>query len=86
MDIQHDKVNHRVYTVVEGLTAYVEYVTDNETFDIIHTIVPPALEGRGIASALVGYAHDFALGAHLKLSATCSYAQAWLKRHPDYQQ
>ena len=47
---------------------------------------PPALEGRGIASALTEAAYDYAKANHLKPEGTCSYAAVWLKRHPEYLQ
>ena len=52
--------------------------------DILHTVVPPPVEGRGIASALVRHAFDYALRQGLKPEATCSYARTWLARHPEY--
>lgn len=71
---------------LEGETAFVEYRLMNGRLDIIHTIVPPPLEGRGIAAALVKYAYDYAMDMGLKPLATCSYAVAWLQRHPAYTQ
>ena len=50
-----------------------------------YTIVPSEIGGRGIASALVKAAYDFALENALKPIATCSYAVVWLQRHPEYQ-
>lgn len=67
----------------DGLAEY--KLTDN-SLDIIHTFVPPALEGRGIASALTEAAYDYAKANHLKPEGTCSYAAVWLKRHPEYLQ
>ena len=40
---------------------------------------------RGIASALVKAAYDYARCKCLKPVATCSYAVIWLQRHPEYQ-
>lgn len=82
--IIHDLEKKRFVTVVEGVTAYVEYQLHENKLDIIHTIVPPAIEGRGIASALVKYAYDYALEKGMQPLATCSYAVIWLHRHPDY--
>ena len=47
-------------------------------------LVPEELGGRGIASALVKAAYDYALENGYKPVATCSYAVVWLKRHPEY--
>lgn len=85
MDISHDIFHHRLFTVINGVTAYVEYgITPAGELNILHTIVPPPLEGQGIASRLVQATYDYARSENLTPVATCSYAQVWLRRHPDY--
>lgn len=71
-------------TEVDGRTAFVEYRLLGDSLDIIHTIVPPPIEGRGIAAALVKATYDFALQNRLRPKATCSYAVKWLERHPEF--
>ncbi len=83
--IIHDKDKHTVKTEIDGYTAYVKYRINGTKLDIIHTLVPPPLEGKGIASALVKYAYDYALENGLTPYATCSYAVTWLLRHPEYE-
>ena len=78
--IAHRPETCRFETLVDGFTAYVEYRREDNVLDVIHTIVPPALEGRGIASRFVGAAYDYAREEGLTFKATCSYAIAWLQR------
>ena len=61
LSIIHRPETNRFETVVDGVTAYVEYRKEDDSIDILHTIVPPAIEGRGIASRLVGAAYDLSL-------------------------
>ncbi len=84
MDIVHYPERNHFETVVDGTTAYVAYLADETHLDIRHTIVPEAIGGRGIASALVRTAYDYARSHGLKPVATCSYAAVWLQRHPEY--
>ena len=81
--IQHQPEQKLFKTEVEGRTAFVQYRLLNGGLDIIHTIVPRPLEGQGIAAALVKAAYDYAVANGLKPKATCSYAVAWLQRHPE---
>lgn len=74
-----------MWTVKEGHKAYVEYELNNGMLNVLHTVVPEPLEGQGIASQLVKYVYDYALEHGLKPAATCTYAIAWLQRHPQYE-
>ena len=82
-EIEHQTEQKLFKTEVEGRTAFVQYRLLNGGLDIIHTIVPRPLEGQGIAAALVKAAYDYAVANGLKPKATCSYAVAWLQRHPE---
>lgn len=83
-DVVHDPQRNRFEVKEDGLTAYVEYEQTEDSLDILHTIVPGQLEGQGIASAMVRAAYDYARTHGLKPLATCSYAVAWLQKHPEY--
>ena len=85
MDIRHLEDQHRFVVEVDGYTAHVDYQTMDGGLDIRHTIVPEEIGGRGIASALVRTAYDYARTTGLKPVATCSYAVKWLEKHPEYQ-
>lgn len=85
MIITHHPDRSSFETLQDGLTAYVKYESFNGGIDITHTFVPKSLEGRGIAGALVKCAYDFARENDLRVKNTCSYAVAWLIRHPEYE-
>ena len=84
-EIIHQPDQRMFTTEVEGRTAFVQYRLLNGHLDIVHTIVPRPLEGKGIAAALVSAAYDYALKNGLKPKATCSYAVKWMQRHPEIQ-
>ena len=52
-------------------------------FVIVHTDVPPELEGRGLGGALVRAAVDRATDEDLMVVPLCPFARLWLERHPD---
>lgn len=84
MEIKHLKELNRFTVEVDGYTARVDYKLADGGLDIRHTIVPDEIGGRGIASALVRAAYDYARAEGLKPIATCSYAVIWIQRHPEY--
>jgi N-acetylglutamate synthase-like GNAT family acetyltransferase len=51
--------------------------------NIVHTGVPPAIAGRGIAADLMRAALAAAAEAKWQVNPVCSYAAAYLRRHPD---
>jgi len=82
--ITHLPDKQKFETTVDGYVAYVVYQIVDDSLDIVHTIVPRPIEGRGIAAALVKEAYTFALEKGLKLRGSCSYAKMWLIRHPEF--
>lgn len=84
LPVGHDRRSRRFTITVDGVQAHLEYVLGETTMTIVHTIVPPAIGGRGIAGALVGAAVEFARDNGWKVVPACSYAHAWMQRHPQY--
>ena len=83
-DIAHDPASQRFTTEVDGQAAYLEYERAGEVMVITHTIVPPAIGGRGIAGDLVRTALELARTEGLKVDPRCSYADGWMRKHPEY--
>jgi predicted GNAT family acetyltransferase len=83
--IEHVPGQQRFNTVVDGVAAHLEYQRSDGVMTITHTIVPPAIGGRGIAGSLVKAALDHARAEGLKVDPRCSYSGAWMHRHPEYQ-
>lgn len=83
-EVGHDEAAKRFVCKVDGESGYVEYERRDKTLVLTHTVVPKAIGGRGIAGELVQAAMDHARAEELKVDPVCSYAEAWLRRHPDY--
>lgn len=80
----HKPERNRFEIHEDGAVGYAEYCICNGCFDIQHTLVPPALENRGIGSALMKAAYDWAREQDLAPEGSCSFAGVWLRRHPSY--
>lgn len=83
--IRHHADVGRFETTVEGLRCEVDYQLDGDLMRITHTGVPTALEGRGIAAALVVHALSWARAQGRRVQPLCSYVQAYVRRHPEWQ-
>ena len=69
---------------IEGHTAVIEYERDGDLIIYLHTLVPPELEGRGIASQMAQFALNDARARQLKVAPLCSFMASYIKRHQDY--
>ena len=78
--IKHDEALCRFEIEVDGYTAYVKYRIVDHALDIVSTVVPREIGGRGIAGKLVEEAYRYAVACGYERKATCSYAEAWLER------
>jgi hypothetical protein len=83
--VQDNPQEHRYEVTLEGNTAFIEYRRSGHSIILIHTEVPAALEGRGIASQLAKAALEDARAAHLRVTPFCPFVVAYIKRHKEYQ-
>jgi predicted GNAT family acetyltransferase len=75
----------RFEATVDGHLCVADYRLQGAVLVLPHTLVPPAVQGRGIAAELVRHALDWARAQGLKVLPSCSYVAAYMRRHPDTQ-
>jgi len=83
--VRDNKAEHEFELVVDGHRAVAAYQMEGDTIVFTHTIVPRAIEGRGVASKLIRAALDSARDRGLKVVPQCPFVAAYIKRHPDTQ-
>jgi predicted GNAT family acetyltransferase len=84
-NVRDNPEQSRFEVVLDEGIALAQYRRRGDVLQIVHTEVPPALEGRGIASALMAAAVAQARERGLKIQPSCSYADAYMQRHPEAQ-
>lgn len=83
--VTHDEAAGRFEATVDGQRCELEYTLRDGVAVLTHTGVPAALEGRGIAAQLVAAALAHARQAGWQVRPACSYAAAYMQRHPETQ-
>lgn len=83
--ITHDEPQGRFQVEVDGHLCVLDYQLRDNTMIIQHTGVPDAVGGRGIAAVLTRHALNTARNRGWLVLPLCSYAVAYIARHPDYQ-
>ncbi|HEY9573745.1 MAG TPA: GNAT family N-acetyltransferase [Pusillimonas sp.] len=83
--VEHNLAQQRFEWIEGGLLSVLDYQLQNGVMVITHTGVPEALGGRGIAADLTKTALDTAKEQNWGVRPLCSYAAAYIKRHPEYE-
>ncbi len=85
LTINHNEQAQRFETTIDGHTGYISYQQRSDALVYDHTIVPQALGGQGVGSALVKHALDYARDHNKKVVPQCSFVASYIDKHPDYQ-
>jgi predicted GNAT family acetyltransferase len=81
--VEHEPARQRFVARVDGDECVADYRLVGGVMQMTHTGVPPRLEGRGIAAALVKAALAHARANGLRVDPVCSYVRAYMERHPE---
>jgi predicted GNAT family acetyltransferase len=73
----------RFEAVIEGQVAFLQYERRPDAFVFLHTEVPEAFRGRGIAGLLAEAGLRSARAEGLPIVVRCPFVRAYLRKHPD---
>lgn len=85
IEIVHNEAAKRFETSIDGHIGYISYKERDDKLVYDHTIVPQELGGRGVGSALVKQALNYARENNKKVVPQCSFVSSYIDKHPDYQ-
>ena len=83
-DIRDEADQRRYALTVDGQTAVVTYNLVAGGLMVTETLVPEALEGRGVASRLARHVLEDIQRRGLVILPVCPYFAAYLKKHPEW--
>ena len=81
--IRDNVAAHRFEMIVDRHAAVATYTIDGNVITFIHTVVPEALRGQGIASELVKFALASVRERGLKVVPQCEMFFAYMRKHPE---
>ena len=82
--ITDNTARSRFERVEEDMLAFADYRLDGNVLILPHVEVDPALRGRGAAGRLMAGVLEMARERGWKVRPICSYAAAYIERHPGY--
>ncbi len=68
----------------DGHTGFMDYNLAGNVLQLIHTEVPGALQGKGVASELAKGALEYARENNLKVDVICPFVSEYIEKHPEY--
>jgi len=83
--VTHNEARQRFETTVDGQLCVADYQRRVDVLWMTHTVVPPAVCGRGVAAELVRVALAWAEAQGLQVEPACSYVEVYMRRHPETQ-
>ena len=85
LTVTHNPAASRFEARPGGHLAECSYQRQGDLLVLNHTEVPRALQGQGVAAALVAAALAWAREQGLQVRPVCSYVAAYMQRHPETQ-
>jgi len=85
IEVIHNAAASRFEARIDNGIARADYRITDGTMMLVHTEVPRAVEGRGIAGRVVRTALEHAKAEGFKVVPVCSFVRAYIRRHPEYQ-
>ena len=82
--VRDNPERNRFELPLDGHTAFSEYRRTGDVLTIMHTEVPPELNGRGIGSALVRGMLAIVRRDGLKVVPRCPFVRAYIGKHSEY--
>lgn len=84
MEVVRNEAEERWEVREDGHLAYLTWGLMDGRLFLLHTEVPEALGGRGIAGALLRTAMEWAAEREMEVVPFCPFAKTWLRRHDEY--
>lgn len=86
LEIHNDEKQRKFYATVEGHEAVIEYSKMGDVYNLAHTFVPEELRGQHVGDELVRGTLDQLKQQGAKFLPSCPFVQAFVKKHPEYQE
>ncbi|NJC95738.1 MAG: GNAT family N-acetyltransferase [Anaerolineales bacterium] len=84
LDVKQNPDENRFEAWIDNKLSKLDYIQDDRNFVITHVGVHPAFRGQGVAGKITQVGIEYAKRNSLRVVPMCSYAAAYIRRHPEY--
>lgn len=83
--VEHDTIAEQFRVGSGDDTAVLQYRRDPHAITFLHTEVPEAFRGQGIAQKLAHAGLEYARQQGVNVIPLCPFVNAYIRKHPEYQ-
>ncbi|MFA7534874.1 MAG: GNAT family N-acetyltransferase [Desulfuromonadales bacterium] len=83
--VGNNPAKKRFEVEANGALAFLEYELEEGAITLVHTEVPPELEGQGLAGKIVKAALAYAESRGLKVIPRCPFVAGYIARHKEFE-
>lgn len=84
LEVIHNESENAFEVWIDGYRSKLDYIHEGKNFVITHVGVHPTFRGQGVAGKIVEAGLEYARQNSLRVIPMCSYAAAFIRRHPQY--
>lgn len=84
LELVKDENTGRFEMRVGEYLPFIEYTEKGEDLVLLHTEVPPELEGKGVGTAIIEKTLQYILKNNYNLVPLCPFVIAYINRHPEW--
>jgi len=84
LSVTNNEQENRFEAEHEGKTAFIEYETQDDIFNLTHTEVPKEIERKGFGTELVKGALHIIKEAGKSVKPTCSFVAHFIEKNTEY--
>jgi len=84
IEVKNNEDEQRYEMKLDEHIAILVYEREGNTITFLHTEVPPALEGHGVANKLAQSALEDARTQALTVVPLCPFVASYIRHHPEY--
>lgn len=85
VEVRNNEAEQQYEVRIGNQLAVLEYERQGNQIIYLHTGVPPAMEGHGIANKLAHVALEDARTLNLTVIPICPFVAAYIRHNPEYQ-
>lgn len=84
LSVTNNEQNNCFEAEYEGKTAFIDYILQDDIYNLTHTEVPPDIKGKGVGTQLVKETLDAIKEQKRSVKPSCPFIAHFIKENSEY--